>query len=77
MTLSESVSAEVRAELARRKLTQNNLAKALCVSPEQVSLIVNGRRDWTLNLLHATASFLGLNLLDLINASAGSAASAH
>lgn len=52
------------AEIARNKLTQNDLAKVLGVTPKTISNKINGKSDFTLTEINAIKNLLpsGLTL---------------
>jgi transcriptional regulator with XRE-family HTH domain len=60
------VGANVRAEMARRSVTQTTLAAALGISQAQVSKRLAGAVAFDVNELRAVADFLGVPLPLLI-----------
>jgi len=66
---NERVSAEIRAEMARQKITQNVLAQRLGWSRAALSRRVTGGTGWTVNELQAVAEQLGVTLPGLVTAS--------
>lgn len=54
--------ANVRAEMARKKVSQTELATHLGLSQTSVSARLGGRIAFDINELHAIASFLGVPL---------------
>lgn len=59
-TYAELVSGEVRAECARREITQRDLAKLLGMSQQAVSDRWRGRTPWSLNETERLEGVLGL-----------------
>lgn len=57
---TQRVAANLRAELARRHLTQRDLAKALGVTQQAISQRMLGRIAFDVNQLGAAAEFLGI-----------------
>ena len=57
---SEIVAAEVRAELARRKIPQSGLVAVLGMSEVSVSRRLRGETPFDINELVAVAEFLGV-----------------
>ena len=57
---SEIVAAEVRAELARRKIPQSGLVSVLGMSEVSVSRRLRGETPFDINELVAVAEFLGV-----------------
>lgn len=64
--LQATVAGNLRAELARRDLTQQEIADQLGISSVQVSRRMRGEVDWRLSELEAVAELLGLGLRDLL-----------
>lgn len=62
--------AEIRAGLARRRLTQAQLATALGLSRTAVHRRLRGEVDMTLNELRATAQLIGIPVTDIVGAPA-------
>lgn len=56
----QGIASEVRAELARQKKTQYDLAKVLGLPQPAVSLRLTGRRPFKAEELVAVAGFLGV-----------------
>lgn len=69
-TPSEAVAAEIRAELARRRIPQARLAALLGVSQVSVSRRLSGETPFDLNELVKVADFLGIDVADLLKGSA-------
>lgn len=57
---SEIVAAEVRAELARRKIPQSGLVSVLGMSEVSISRRLRGETPFDVNELVAVAEFLGV-----------------
>ncbi len=57
-----SVGSNVRAEMARRGITQQTLAVHLGISQAQVSKRLNGAIAFDVNELQSAAEFLGVSL---------------
>ena len=64
--LSRSVSANIRAEMARRGLTQGVLAEALGLSRPSISNRFRGVVPWTVDELAIVADGLGIDPADLL-----------
>lgn len=64
--LSAHVAEEIRALLARRKMSGRELARRLGVSPNWVSLRTSGEQEIGLNDLQRIASILGVSVSDLL-----------
>ena len=64
---STAVAANVRAELARRHLTQRNLAERLEKSPNYVSRRMTGDVAWDIDELFAIADWLGVSASALLS----------
>ena len=58
-SFADAVAANIRAEAARHRLTQTELARALGMSQVAVSDRHRGRTPWTLNEIEAVAQLLG------------------
>lgn len=65
-TVSRSVTANIRAELARRDLKQPDLATALGMHPMSVSKRMTGQVAWSIDELQTIADWFGVRLTDLI-----------
>lgn len=63
---SELIASEIRAWLARRKLTQGDLARHLGIARSAVSVRMSGARDFTLVELMEIAEWLDVTLADLL-----------
>ena len=62
----EIVAAEVRAELARRKIPQSGLVGVLHMSEVSVSRRLRGETPFDINELVAVADFLGVPIATLL-----------
>lgn len=60
------VSANVRAEMARRRITQQQVAEALGLKQGSVSKRLNGRVPWDVNEVSTVADLLGVPVSALI-----------
>lgn len=60
------VAAQVRAEMARRNMKQNDLARVLGISQQAVSPKYNGLRDYSLRDLWAISTWLEIPLAVLL-----------
>ncbi len=56
----------IRAEMARRRVTQGALAAALNISQAQVSARLNGSVDWRLSELVVVSHVLGVHVTELL-----------
>lgn len=68
------VGSNVRAEMARKNISQTTLAQALDLSQAQVSKRLRGEIAFNVNELHAAAEFLGINAAVLLDHTVGTAA---
>ena len=66
-TLSTSVSANIRAEMARRGLGQRDLADALGLSRPAISNRLIGKTPWTVDELEIVAQGLGVEPASLLS----------
>ena len=64
--LSEIVSEEVRAWMARRGIRQAQLAEALGISQQSVSMRLTGRTSWNVDDLEPVAQLLGVSVSQLL-----------
>ncbi|MGN6245160.1 MAG: helix-turn-helix domain-containing protein [Motilibacteraceae bacterium] len=71
---TDSVSANVRAEMARRGLSQTDVAAILGVSQVSVSARLRGKVAWRIDDLTALARHFGMPVADLLDDSLGGAA---
>lgn len=65
-TPSAKTGANVRAEMARRSVTQERLAEALDLSQAAVSARLRGKTPFDINELHTIAEFLEVSLSALL-----------
>lgn len=63
---TEATGANVRAEMARRKVSQTAVAAHLGLSQTAISHRLNGRVAFNINELHSIAELLGVPLTDLL-----------
>jgi DNA-binding Xre family transcriptional regulator len=66
VTLAAAIAAEVARRLAARRMSQNQLARAIGVPPTLVHRVVKGSRQLTLNELDAVAVVLEVSPEDLV-----------
>ena len=66
INLSEFISENVRAEMARRRVTQTQLAESLNISRPGLSARLSGKTLWGINELIPVADALGVNVATLI-----------
>lgn len=66
INLSEFVTENIRAEMARRRVTQKELSEALGIAQTQISKRLNGRSEWRVNDLSPIAEALGVSIDVLI-----------
>lgn len=55
------VSGNIRAEIARRRLTQGEVAEIIGKSVDSIGRRYNGKLDWTLAEIAALAQYLGID----------------
>jgi len=69
MSLSESISAEIRAELGRQNRTDKNkfIASALGVSESYAYKLITGKRSFSFEQFEAVANSLGVDAFALID----------
>ena len=67
---SEGVNAEIRAGMARKALTQSDVASVLGLSQASVNDRLKGRREWRLDELLKVADLLGVQASALLPAPA-------
>nr|WP_297429768.1 helix-turn-helix transcriptional regulator [uncultured Actinotalea sp.] len=67
-TQTELVAGNIRAEMARRGVTQTTLAAALGKTQQTVSHKLSGRGTVTVEELHTIAAVLGVAATDLLPA---------
>jgi transcriptional regulator with XRE-family HTH domain len=65
-SLADAVAANIRAEVARAGVRQQDLARALGMSQPAVSDRFRGITAWTLNEVEAVARLLGTTASDLV-----------
>lgn len=58
----DEINAMIRAELARRRMTQAQLAAALGLSQPSISMRLNGSLDWKHSEMQAVARIFGMRL---------------
>jgi transcriptional regulator with XRE-family HTH domain len=67
-TASRTLSATIRAELARRDLKQRDLAEALGMTTASISRRLSGKAgDWTVSEVESVARFLGVPFVELFD----------
>lgn len=66
MTKPHGVADNVRAEMARRKFSQTDLAAALGKSQASISRRLAGDQDFTVRELTAIAAWLGVSVASLL-----------
>lgn len=64
-TTAQGIAANVRAELARRRIRQERLAEALDLSQSAISRRVLGERPFLAHELKIVAKLLGVEVADL------------
>jgi transcriptional regulator with XRE-family HTH domain len=69
-TVTQSVASEVRAELARKRIPQADLAEVLGVSQAGISRRLSGDTPFDVNEVAAVADFLGVPIALLFGDSA-------
>lgn len=75
-SLAERVAATARAEVARRRVSQEELADALGISQGAVSRRLLGRVEFSLTELEKTAELLKMPVEELLHAPAPQAVTA-
>lgn len=65
-TLTAAVAAEVRGQMAKRKLSQGALAEFMQVNPKTISRLLNTTHPIDLSELEKIGLFLGLDPLELM-----------
>lgn len=70
-SLSERVAEEIRAQMARKRMTGATLAKALKVSPAWISYRLSGKQAIDLNDLEAIAEALDVAVAELFPSDIG------
>ena len=66
-TFQQIVLKNMLVRVALGRVTQRDLAKALCVTQATVSLKLNGRQDWTADDVANAAAFFGCSFADLVS----------
>jgi transcriptional regulator with XRE-family HTH domain len=66
-TLSEKVIENIKLFLHRKVMDQKDLAKALDITPGEVSHILTGKRKMSLRILENIAEVLNVRLVDLLD----------
>ena len=66
INLSEFISENIRAEMARRRVTQTQLAEHLNISRAGLSARLSGKTLWGINELIPVADALGVSVATLI-----------
>ena len=64
--LSEFVTENIRAEMARRRVTQKDLANILGIAQSRISARMSGKYSWQLDELIPVADALGISVETLI-----------
>ena len=64
--LQETIAEEIRVLMARRRITQGDLAELLGVSRPTLSSRMNGRVPWTVDELEALANYFDMPITALI-----------
>lgn len=67
LTLNSRTAANIRAELARRQMTHDQLAEALGLARNAVTAMVNGQTNITLSRLEVIAAVLNLEPSKLLD----------
>jgi transcriptional regulator with XRE-family HTH domain len=67
---SQAVAGTIRAELARRRLSQRDLAQKLAMSQSSLNRRLTGAQAWDLDELHRVAELLEIDARDLLPAAA-------
>ena len=67
LSYNESVTAEIRAELGRRKKSARLLATALGWSPQHLSRRMTGAVPWSTDEIELVAAVLGVPLAELVS----------
>lgn len=73
-TIAEHVSSEIRAELARQRRPQRDIAELLGISVNQVSERVRGDVDWRVTELVQVAELLGVPVTQFLPATSSAPA---
>lgn len=67
-TLSEIVAANIRAEAARRRLSQVQLGELIGMSQGAINKRWTGKRQWQLEDIEAVAALFGIEVRELVTA---------
>jgi transcriptional regulator with XRE-family HTH domain len=67
LTLNDRTAANIRAELARRQMTHDEVAKRLGLARNAVTAMLNGQTNITLSRLEVIADLLELEPSKLLN----------
>ncbi|SBT64257.1 BetR domain-containing protein [Micromonospora sediminicola] len=73
-TIADHVSSEVRAELARQRRPQRDIAELLGISVNQVSERIRGDVEWRVSELVLVAELLGVPVAQFLPAAAATSA---
>jgi transcriptional regulator with XRE-family HTH domain len=73
ITQPPRVGDNVRAELARARITQQQLASKLGLTQQAVSAKLHGRSEFSVSQLQAAADLIGIPAAALLGESAGAA----
>lgn len=65
-SLAETVAAEIRAEMARQRKNQDDLADCLGIARSVISLRLNGHRAFKLTEVERLAEYFGVPITSLI-----------
>lgn len=65
-TFSQGVAGEIRASLARHRLTQAALAEFMGWNPSSLSRVLNHPNDIDLEMLEQIGTFLGITPTELV-----------
>lgn len=66
-SLTETIAAEIRAEVARQRRKYSDLAKELGLAPATISDRMAGRVPFDTNELEKVAQWLGIDVVHLIS----------
>jgi len=67
LSYNESVTAEIRAEMARRRITGRQLAASLGWSAQHLSRRMTGAVAWSTDEIEQAALMLGVPLAELVS----------
>lgn len=68
MTINETAAGNIRAEAARRGMTQSDVARRLGVAQSTINRRWRGHQAWTLELIEEVASIYRMDPIDLLRA---------